>query len=579
MAHEHIVRDSDLYFQINPKTREIIHPSSNKLVMIQGDHNSERITLEIPRYVDGHDMSLCDVVEVHYINIGADGQISDIYICDDLRVSPDDADKVVCTWLVSYNATQQVGSISFALRYKCTSGDDVDYVWNTLPHKGVTIANGISNSDIVIEEYTDILNTWYNTLVMAGDGSITVVEEAADKKIAEIEAKGEAVKASLPEEYANLVTQESGQSKTQVMSQHAVSKGFANALKGEAYGKVIRVDDVSPIAHEIDVKVASKNLIPPEERDGATLDVQHTMDENGVIHLNGTASGNTTSDWYMFDITIPRDGVYYYYDFPEGEFPTHNATGTVAGRSYLMGWSNDIPSMWLLSDSNEAVSAEYKKGDQITLGVIVVGGFEYDDCTLRPTLFYDEAPTEYVPYVDPNGVSVVARGKNLVNVPDAEFTQHKHITINHPLPVGNYTLSGIIESNDVDSDLCLITFKLSDGTSMSFNLERNKPIVETFYAVSKITDINLYASTTYGEGSNDIARWSMFQIERGLNATGYEPYYPDEYKASSDGVTYAPSYSPTTTFYANNDNVTLDVEYNRDLNKVIADLEAKLLNT
>ena len=40
-----------------------------------------------------------------------------------------------------------------------------------------------------------------------------------------------------------------------------VSDASANTLKGTAYGAVVRVDDVSPVEHEVAVKVESKNLL------------------------------------------------------------------------------------------------------------------------------------------------------------------------------------------------------------------------------------------------------------------------------------------------------------------------------
>ena len=84
--HKHPVYDTDLHLLIDPITREITN-ESGKTVIMQYDHNSERFTFEIPRYVDGHDMSLCNVVEFHYINTDANDktiQNADVYQVDDL---------------------------------------------------------------------------------------------------------------------------------------------------------------------------------------------------------------------------------------------------------------------------------------------------------------------------------------------------------------------------------------------------------------------------------------------------------------------------------------------------------------
>ena len=63
----HLVAEGDAYFVISSTTREIITTSS-KLELMQDDHQSEYITFEFPRFIDGHDMSLSDCVKIHYIN-------------------------------------------------------------------------------------------------------------------------------------------------------------------------------------------------------------------------------------------------------------------------------------------------------------------------------------------------------------------------------------------------------------------------------------------------------------------------------------------------------------------------------
>ena len=64
MGHEHNVQDLDARFTIDPVTRQIKNESKKKLLLIQGDHNSEIFGFRCPRYVESHDMSLCNEVEV-----------------------------------------------------------------------------------------------------------------------------------------------------------------------------------------------------------------------------------------------------------------------------------------------------------------------------------------------------------------------------------------------------------------------------------------------------------------------------------------------------------------------------------
>lgn len=172
MAHEHSVYDNDKYFKIDPVTRQIEN-TTGKVVLIQHDHDSERFTFEIPKTVEDHDMSKCNVVQIHFLNVeaatGTDNE--GIYEVDDLQVSQDDADVVVCSWLISRNATQYVGSLNFVVRFKCVEDDGtVSYEWATAIHKGIAVSDSIYNSEVIVSEYADVLEKWRASLFFNTDG-------------------------------------------------------------------------------------------------------------------------------------------------------------------------------------------------------------------------------------------------------------------------------------------------------------------------------------------------------------------------------------------------------------------------
>ena len=117
MAHKHLVYDSDPHFSVDVDTRVISYQSPSKLVLVKDDHNSEIFTFDMPKEVDGHDVTLCDIKRIHYINLGSGKEESkDIYEIKDLQVSEEDENKVVFSWLVSSNATKYAGTLSFAIR-------------------------------------------------------------------------------------------------------------------------------------------------------------------------------------------------------------------------------------------------------------------------------------------------------------------------------------------------------------------------------------------------------------------------------------------------------------------------------
>lgn len=161
MSHVNKVYDSDPHFTINPITRQIVNDSSKKTTLIQNDHNSERFSFSISRLIEGHDMSECNRVEVHYNNSG----FEDVYEVEDLQINPEDEEKIVFSWLLSGNATRNIGKLEFAIHFACVVDDGtVDYAWNTAIHGGINISKGMNNSQAVVEENPDILTQWKTEL-------------------------------------------------------------------------------------------------------------------------------------------------------------------------------------------------------------------------------------------------------------------------------------------------------------------------------------------------------------------------------------------------------------------------------
>ena len=180
MAHAHIVSDSDNHFIIDPISRQISN-NSRKTILIKTDHNSEQFTFELPRYVEGHDMSLSNKVEVHFLNINSKTRQTNpgIYNVVDFDVDAEDNTKVLGTWLVSREATKYPGSLNFVIRFSCLADDNVEYYsWNTAIYTGITIADTIENTETIVEDYVDIFRQWLDTLEMAGStGDIYAISD------------------------------------------------------------------------------------------------------------------------------------------------------------------------------------------------------------------------------------------------------------------------------------------------------------------------------------------------------------------------------------------------------------------
>lgn len=159
MSHDHetIVIDSDKHFVIDPVTRAIT-TESPKLKLMQYDHRSERFTFEIPKTIEGHDMTLCNKIRIHYLNTGSSDRHADVHEVADMQVSKDDPEKLLFSWLIERTATQFAGTLSFAVRFYCILDDStVDYSWGTDIFNNITVSNGMENTEQVVEDYSDLI--------------------------------------------------------------------------------------------------------------------------------------------------------------------------------------------------------------------------------------------------------------------------------------------------------------------------------------------------------------------------------------------------------------------------------------
>lgn len=166
MALIHNVVDSDVRFLIDPVKRTISNQGSGKLTLIQRDHNSERFSFELPKIVEGHDMSLCNVIRIHYINTCSKTRSTsvDIYEPNDLCISEENPQNVHFSWLIAKSATVYAGSLAFTIEFECEVNGEVVYSWHTGINNTIAISDGINNSEAVAEDYSDILTIWWNRI-------------------------------------------------------------------------------------------------------------------------------------------------------------------------------------------------------------------------------------------------------------------------------------------------------------------------------------------------------------------------------------------------------------------------------
>ena len=177
MSHTHPVTDNGPHFVINPITREITN-EARKIKLMQGDHASEIFTFEVPRYIDGHDMSLCNKIAVHYINIGSSGSNADVHIVTDAAINESE-DEIKFSWIIYRTATKYAGNLNFLIKFSCIDDDStIVYQWNTDIFKGIMISTGMDNEEAIVEDNIDLLEQWKNEIIenQASNQSVKKIE-------------------------------------------------------------------------------------------------------------------------------------------------------------------------------------------------------------------------------------------------------------------------------------------------------------------------------------------------------------------------------------------------------------------
>ena len=382
---------------------------------------------------------------------------------------------------------------------------------------------------------------------------------------------------------------------------------FANALKGSKTNTAMLLDDISPVTHEMGVKVKGKNL----------------FDLTSILNA---------SNW---DSSLDKSG---YGNYPiTGLIPNTNYTLSMSSN----GWSGVTDNGFYVSVRQDAgqwlasYSICHNNGNsgycQNTVTIksnengVIYFSF-YNVTSERLATFFEQCPniilelgataTAYTPYVpDLTEVKVTRCGKNLLNLQgrtDAQPTGNWPISkydVGHVIYRG-FAYSGYYQLSedhkcDVNVDGSTITvIQKVDNYGVGY-LIKCRP--NTQYIFSATTDLNRFYAMFIDKDGNklDTGSWNKNftttsdteyiiiclcnttagtftivnpQLELGTTATDYEPYKEcAEYTPNADGtVNGVTSLYPNTTLMTDTDGVIIDCEYNRDINKAFAALEAAI---
>lgn len=578
MTEETTTSAIDELLIIDPNTRQISLPGAELVFGVEGDAGSERKYFLCPRIV-GNNLDLASsFVRVVYRN--ANGE-EDAYPVTDVTLN-DSGDAVMFSWELMGKVTRYKGQVKFLVY---AVGPDLKTKWHTTLATGISLEGLTPDTSSVETETADVVAQLIamveaQTVAVQNEGVAQInnvkkaTVEAQNLAIGQIEAKGTEVLGSIPDDYTTVSQKVNGQ---------------ANAIIGKVSGEVVRVDDVSPIEHTMGVRVHNTNLCEIIGEHVATVRVGGYYSPKRLTYAAPYMENGKT---YVF--TAESDD-----DLKDTVLSVVVYGLRASGSTSLDSRSNPGTLRCVVTPS------DFKRIDSVELRfnrLPSTSATEERTITYRNIYFgLIENEGKGYSYIDPTTVTLTRCGKNLIPYPYASskqdyngivFTPNEDgsVTINGTstndgisfmlintgagsrryLPAGTYYLSCPELKNNADVFLSLFYYDDNETSAFSGTSGKNSTLI-----LDEGRYYGLYFRVYGGVTINNLTVHP--QLELGSSATEYEPYNGTTISPTSDGtVAGLTSLSPTMTLLTDKAGVTVECEYNRDTNKVIAELLNKI---
>lgn len=526
-TEEHIVIGDDRVIRI---------PDSLKRLAVQYDHDIETVTFDCPRYWDKHDMSQMIIYINYLLPNGTKGQYCAKNVTAVGRTMSFD-------WTISSNVTQYKGDISFLVCVKKTDADGNEELhWNSELNQEAYVSEGLGCTQVALTRYPDIITHLLTRMeeveAIATPEAMqmytdTWLEENHARILAEIEAKGAATLATIPEDYTE----------TYNMAKESVrTKG--DAIVCSAQGEMITVSDSSDdhirnlrvFGKTTQVTTTGTNLFNPYAE-------QNNSFGNATVENNGariTVSGTYYVSWPL----ILKAGVTYYINFEtvgdapnraiRFEYPDKEITGTVTNPASFTP-TKDTVSVYLYAGLGTEDTIIYEN-IQISEGSSAIPWEPYSDGAASPS------PDWPQPIVSIEKPTIDVYGKNLAvqnyaldyttkGMRIATLDNASEVLLNgtadslfshtvlrtNILPPGTYTVSatGVNKHDDGHDRLYIADYYT--GRVYANYLRDGSPKVITLPEHTRLRiDMVFKAGTVYNNNTLKI------QIEPGVSNTEYE---------------------------------------------------------
>lgn len=315
-----------------------------------------------------------------------------------------------------------------------------------------------------------------------------------------------------------------------------VENNVSNALRKNKTieeGKIVSVDDVSPVEHNMIVKTPS-------------------------LLTKGYYNSSVSPDSHVKNLTYRtiffEQGEYSILEFPKKVNVMRKITSNSVENISGLGYDN-IDSISLAGALKDAIGVSFRLNESNT----DPWPSTYTVKATRPNGDIDYfADIEFI-----EGKTIFTAGKNLFNENNLynDFSGIKYRAIELYLPAGKYVVSGTKK----------LYFQGYEGDISGQGDTNSEARV---YTVTKSGIVKVRVR----KAGDDVEDWDdeiKLQVESGTVATPYEQYVGDTYQINSDGlVEGVKSISPFMQVYSDHSGLPLSFEYNQDINKAYAELQS-----
>ena len=277
-------------FEIDPETRVITVPASEKLFGVANDGNSERKHFRCPKIVgDNIDLSTMHL----YINYqNANGQKYP-YLVEDIRT---DGDYITFSWLIGPDVVEYKGQIKYIVCAK--NGATAE--WNTTLAEG-TVLEGLEAAEEIVEKNPDIIEQILARL----DNVTEIPQEKVSSAVEEYMAKNPInIPKKLPNPhkltFAGAVTAEYDGSGAVTVTIPEASGGSSGTVRVEK-GSTDTTVELEPNKLYIFPEIASLTYTLAEPADASVANEYHFVFKSGstateLVHPSTVNVGNFSVD-------------------------------------------------------------------------------------------------------------------------------------------------------------------------------------------------------------------------------------------------------------------------------------------